>query len=430
MKIGFYLQNHRIRDVDCTEPMKGNPGIGGTEYMFIGIPYSLWNDPDNNHDVWLLANHIENLPASDKCIQVESDLKLGEVIEQNGFDAVVVRHSRENMEFVSKLPPDVKVILWAHNFMERYDLSILAEDKRIACIVCVGNEQLQMYRDHSAFYKSVVIFNGYPVSRFINNELKGLMPFSQRKNEVTYLGALVKFKGFHILAAAWKRIVAEVPDAHLNVIGGRKLYDRNMKLGKYGIADESYEDTFMPYLIGDNGKILPSVTFHGVLGNEKSEIMGRTKVGVPNPSGAGETFCLSALELQLYGAVISTINYGGFKDTVYKTGILYDNPDELAECIISQLRYKDNDYKQFAEFAGDFDFGSVTKKWIILFDVLQHSGSLRHVLKPQSSKGHRLEECNRLIKKILPFGKYLPTLMYYRALCITLKDRAARLFGK
>ena len=46
----------------------------------------------------------------------------------------------------------------------------------------------------------------------------------------------------------WPDVVKQVPDAQLYVIGSGKVYDENAKLGKYNIAEESYEKKFMSYL--------------------------------------------------------------------------------------------------------------------------------------------------------------------------------------
>lgn len=73
MNISFYLQNKNISDVDCSNPMSGNPGIGGSEYMFIAIPFYLWQMKDNSHRIMLMANSTKHLPHHDNCIQVGSD---------------------------------------------------------------------------------------------------------------------------------------------------------------------------------------------------------------------------------------------------------------------------------------------------------------------------------------------------------------------
>lgn len=416
MNISFYLQNKNISDVDCSNPMRGNPGIGGAEYMFITIPFYLWQMKDNSHRIMLMANSIKHLPHHNNCIQVESDDDLRRSVIEHSIDAVVLRYSLANLNIIEDFPSNVMVIMWAHNFIKRTELSRLAKNRRITCIVCVGDEQLQMYRDHQAFYKSVVIYNGYPVNYFIRTQSCDIVPFEDRRNEVTFLGNLVDYKGFHLLAKAWKKILESVPDAHLNVIGGSKLYDRNQKLGIWGIAEESYENMFMPHLLGDDGKLFPSVTFHGVMGNEKAVILNRTKVGVPNPSGISETFCIAALEMQLYGDIISTINYGGFKDTVYKTGDLYKTPDELAESIVRQLKKTDNDYSGALDFVKSFDFSTVSKRWIELFDTLQQAGNIGSILKPNPTKEYRIAEWNRKFKRIIPFGRLLPSSMFYKSI--------------
>lgn len=66
---------------------------------------------------------------------------------------------------------------------------------------------------------------------------------------------------------------------------------------------------FMPHLLDEKGNILQSVTFWGKLGNEKYEILKRTKVGIANPGGY-ETFCISAVEMQLYGAKVVSCKKG------------------------------------------------------------------------------------------------------------------------
>lgn len=394
--------------------------------MFIAVPYSLWNLTGSLHDVWLLANSTKNLPADERCVEVKSDAQLVEAVERLGLETVVLRLSQESIWLAHALPRRVKVILWAHNFVRRDELSKLAKDNRVACIVCVGNEQLQMYRDHQAYYKSVVIPNGYPVEHFLSTQVGALVPFAQRTHEVTYLGSLVDFKGFHLLAKAWKQVVTAVPDAHLNVIGGGKLYDRSQRLGRWGLAEESYEQQFIPYLLDEDGKILPSVTFHGVMGNEKAEVLRQTKVGVPNPSGISETFCIAALELQLYGAVVTTIRFGGFKDTVFSTGILYENPDELADCVIRQLLTAENNYEGFAAFAAQFEFKKIAERWTLLFDSMAANRSLNKLLKPAVTSEHRGKEFNRKLKSFLPFGKWLPSTMFYHSLLWRLKAAIPR----
>lgn len=419
MKIGFYLQNANVAEADLSHPLDGNPGVGGTEYMFAAIPYALQQAVQASgspHEIVLLANSTARLPEG-LATACATDDTLGATAARLGLDAVVIRYSAANLRLGAALPAACAAVYWTHNFVPRAELTQLARAPYVKAIVCVGTEQLHFYRDHSAYAKSVVIFNGYPVRHFADHVAPGVAPFASRGHEVTFLGNIVDFKGFHLLADAWPRVVAAVPDAHLNVIGGARLYDRSQSLGPYGIAEKSYEERFMPALVGSDGKILPSVTFHGVLGNEKDAILNRTRVGVPNPSGVSETFCIAALELQLWGAVIATIDYGGFRDTVGATGVLYRTPAELADAIIRQLRRTDNAYEAFVDFARRFDFEAVALDWLRLFDALAAGEPLERVLKPAGvPRAHARKEFNRRLKRLLPFGRLLPSAMFYSSL--------------
>lgn len=281
----------------------------------------------------------------------------------------------------------------------------------------MSREQLNMYRDHKAFLKSSYIYNGMPVEY-----MKILMPelpaLSERPHEVTYIGSIVDYKGFHLLAKAWPEVLKKVPDAKLNVIGSGKLYDRNAKLGKYGIAEESYECQFMPYLTDSNGKILPSVKFWGVLGIEKNDVLKQTKVGIPNPSGISETFCITALEMQAMGCLVTTIDFGGFRNTVYrKAGLLYKNPKDLARCISDLLKAKDNDINGFYDFMGkQFAFEKIAKDWINLLLSLKKENETLSYDNREHDFLMSLREWNRKVKAWLPFGYCLPTIDFYRSI--------------
>jgi glycosyltransferase involved in cell wall biosynthesis len=232
------------------------------------------------------------------------------------------------------------------------------------------------------------------------------------------MGSIVEYKGFHLLAKAWKKVLEKMPDAHLNVIGTGALYDNTVKLGKWGLAEESYENSFMPYLTDNNGDILPSVTFWGKLGATKYEILKCTKVGVPNPSGVSETFCKTAIEFQSMGALVTTIKYVGFLDTVYSSGLLYSDINLLADSIVALLSKKENDYENCMNFIEqNFSYEKVCEKWIQLFDDLKHKRAVKvsAQLKNRDYNQKWLTELNRKIKLIIPFGKYLPTMMFYRS---------------
>jgi glycosyltransferase involved in cell wall biosynthesis len=265
------------------------------------------------------------------------------------------------------------------------------------------------------------IYNGIDMDN-IKKQSETVMPFQQRPLHVTYIGNLAKQKGFHILARAWPQILRDCPDAVLNVIGSGKLYDRNSKLGEYGIAEATYEKAFMPYLKDIDGRIFPSVKFWGIIsGKKKNEILQNTRVGVPNPSGRTETFGYGAIEMQAFGALVATIQCPGHLDTVYQSAsILYRKvkyqEKELAESVLSLLNRSENRYDEVMQFLeANFSIDKVADEWHQLFMDMMENKEIP-VIPIKANKKYRLKrwkEANRKLKNFIPFGyKILPSLWY------------------
>ena len=60
-----------------------------------------------------------------------------------------------------------------------------------------------------------------------------------QNHAVTYIGSLVPTKGFHVLAAVWKTILKEVPDATLNVVGN----------GSYMVGIQNWENIILQKIL-------------------------------------------------------------------------------------------------------------------------------------------------------------------------------------
>lgn len=420
LKVGFYIKNKNISKVDCSSIIDGNPGIGGTEYLFYLTAYLLKTTYKEELDVRMLVSTHCILPLDMPFQVVEDKRSAISLADKDNYDILVVKY--EELDFYEGVYDNaglkVKIVIWAHNIIPNHILRKISKLKSITCIVNVGREQLDLYRDSKAFLKSTFIYNGLdikPIEYYIGNSI----PFIKRNKEVTYLGSLIPIKGFHLLAEAWPKIIEYVPDAHLNVIGSGKVYNVNAKLGKYGIADEEYENVFMKYLTDTTGNVLPSVTFYGKMGKEKELILGRTKVGVPNPSGNSETFCLSAVEMELFQCKIVTKKYVGFLDTVPSSaGILYVDVNHLADYIIKELNCHDyKDYNITYQYIYEnFSLKVVLQQWNQLFYNIKKGYPLEHehYLSNINYDGKKIREYNRFIKSLLPFGYLLPTLDTYK----------------
>lgn len=367
-KVAFYFDNSRISQVDCRDIESGNPGIGGTEYLFLLIS-TLLTKSNNDIDITVFNTSKGCVP---ECLEVQIFNSINDAYvyaDSNDYDYFVFRpqfgESFEKELKSSYFHGKTKLIPWCHNFLTYKQLSLYSKSDMIARIICVGREQMDLYMDLPAYKKSDYIYNCFDIDEDTIAAVRN-NSFSERKNIVTYIGSIVPAKGFHILAKAWPEIEKSVPDAQLYVIGSGQLYDRDAVMGSFNIAENTYESMFMRYLTNGE-KIKDNVHFMGIMGKEKESILLKTKVGVPNPSGNTETFGLTALEFQSNGAKVITKKCTGYMDTVFN-GNLYSDEKNIAKLIINALKSKDLDYESFVKKKDAlFSKDMVIKQWEKLF---------------------------------------------------------------
>ncbi|WP_160674422.1 glycosyltransferase family 4 protein [Clostridium sp. C8-1-8] len=428
MKIGFYLDNNGLRDVDLSNPKNGNPGIGGTQFMIWQLAYYLQKAREEL-EVYIYANRIENLYSLTKNYEAK-DLK----------DAIMLASSHSIDIFVFRSITDASVyelidanrlnsVAWGHNFGDSKQLELMKNCSYLKKYVCVGKEQLAMLRDHKIFDKATYIYN------FLDFDVyKAIKGNNKKDNIVCYIGSIIPEKGFHILAEVWPDIVKSVPDAKLYVIGSGKLYDRDSQLGKYNIASSSYEKQFINYLTDGDDNISDNIKFFGVLsGTEKLDIMSKAKVGVVNPSARTETFGIGAIEFQALGIPVVSKGKNGHIDTIYnmKEKNLCSNKKQLAAQIIKLLKQEKNEYGDLCNCCKEFvynNFGvdKVLGKWIELFEEIFYNKNTSREYKVGSYvDNHKwLFEFNRKIKSI-PIFKSLPSIIEYRDYIKKLKSKNA-----
>ena len=404
INIAFYLNNHNITSVDLTNVERGNPGIGGSEYLCVLVANALHKR--GNINIVLLCDEKGKFPSGlsvYSCGNIENAIKQW----QDKIDYFVIDSKQMDFTWATSYP-NTHFILWANNDMSHKTRQLIAKLDNIVRLVQVGREMYDLYRDSICFPKMEYIFNAVPM-KFME-KYHHLTPYKYRKNRVVYIGSIVPIKGFHLLAKAWSQILKVIPDAELIVMGSGKLYNRTNKMGKYGIAEKNYENEFMQYLTNKDGKILPSVHFLGIVGQEKNDILATCKVGVPNPSGLSETFGYTAVEMQLMGCAVTTIECPGYIDTVYDTKLLYKSPKQLSKYIISLLKNEYNpNYESTIEYIQkNFSLENVADEWENLF--ININKKFYKAPSPRSNyHGKRIKEWYR--KSIpLHIRKYLPEI--------------------
>jgi glycosyltransferase involved in cell wall biosynthesis len=322
----------------------------------------------------ILAPHIDQLPSHIQSFAVTSVTDAATKAKDLGVDFFVFRpRQKEEANILAyidhlELPSIGRAALTPHPEHVR----ALAASKYFKALVCVGREQYDFLMDTPLHSKLAYIDNGIHLASC------GDVDVEKDPNLVAYMGALVPVKGFHQLAAAWPKVLRQCPDAKLSVIGSVKMYGDNQSVGPLGVAHEDYERThIMPHLCDANGKLHPSVTFHGQMGAEKFAILHRATVAVANPTGQTETCCVSAVEMAACKTAVVSGAYYALLDTVLhgETGLLGRGVDDLAHNIIACLKNpemaRELGQAGYERVKTQYDFAAIAPRWIDLCQSLQ-----------------------------------------------------------
>lgn len=416
MKIGFYYKNELLGRIDCMRLLDGNPGISGTAYMFALISTQL-AERDNGLDVTFFAPHPVNASPQLHAELANDVVEAYRKAKAAGLAFLVVK-GNEASQLLDAFPqtsPTTRIVVWCHNFLTLHELNRYGSSPLVARIINVGREQMDLYRDQNAFLKSDYIYNTVKIAPKYS---EGLVPASQRDDIVTYMGCVIPGKGLHVLAEAWPEVLRKKPQAQLYVIGTGALYDPRATLGKWGLAEPRYERYIMKYLSRD-GKLLPGVHLMGIMGNEKYDILRQTKIGVPNPTGNTETFCVSAVEMQMLGIRIVSKRCAGYLDTVRK-GVLVNDERKLADAIVRMMDADDVDDDSQAYFEQHFAPQTVVGEWERLFRETIGTGEYLHPVLPLSNQDFEWKaskERLRMLKRRFPLlNRLLPPLDFFYGL--------------
>lgn len=415
MKVAFYLNNYNYKEIDFSHPENGNPGVRGTQYMIWSLACALSRNY-NDIDITLYANWIDKMPKDILCEKCNDDLEAVEKADRSKVDILVLRTSisTDKKVFERLNSVNYSCITWSHNFEDFYLAEMISKTDAIKRNICVGRQQYERLRDHAVFKKSLYIYNALTFEcydnymRDINNHI------------VVYVGMLDSSKGFHRLARIWPKIVKKDKKAVLYVLGSGNL-GANTKLGSLSIADDKYEKKFARYLCDKNGKIIPSVKFFGkVGGKEQREIMSKAKVGIANPTGIGETFCIVAIEFEALGIPVVSVKRYGLLDTVEngKSGLLRNTDSGLVNAIVKILN-DDEMSDKMGNYGSiyvrrKFSFPTILTEWHkVLIDVYNNKKNINKLeFNYPLNQAKVIREVNRKIKKLSGLSR-LPSLLEY-----------------
>lgn len=358
-KIAFFLNQPNTQEKDLSELLTKSYRLGGSEFEFLIVSY-LIEQKDNDIKSYLLSNYDGKVPHQE-FHQVKDLGQACDFCLQNSINKIVIDIKQFNEAVINKYSKKLEFYIWAHNIVGEYILNKCLTFSCVKKIICVSQSQMLGFKDHPSILKACYIYN---IILFKDRDFYKNKIDSRDQHNVVYMGCIRPDKGFHVLAKAWPIILSEIPDAQLYVIGNGQLYGKNVDLGKYGIATQEYENEFMPYVTDKNGIILPSVHFLGLLGDEKYDVMGRCKVGVPNPTNSSETFCISGVEMELLGCSVTTLKLPVYEETQMNKKYLFEDETQISEYIINRLKDAPDSFEDLYNFVtSKFSLESSISRW-------------------------------------------------------------------
>lgn len=376
-RVLFVWDDGDVHGADLSSPELGNVGVGGTDFLFGSIPHEL-SRRGVAHVSVLHANGNNRLSTLVSDIVPPDGVTLNAHLAQVSitFDFVVMRPGAKMVEWVQALPPQVRVIAWAHNHLRAGMLTWLGAERRVVAVVNVGREQLSLTRLSACYAKSTWIDNPvYP---------EMAQAGATRTCRAVYMGALVPAKGFLALARMWPAIKDLAPQAELDVIGSADLY------GAVSASGQRYIDKVHQALGREPQRL--GVHFLGRLGVEKSGVLAGALVGLPNPTGFTETSCLSALEMSSAGLALVVPHRWGYCDTVNPrlSGVYATSRQAYVQKVAALLNQPER-AKALGEsgrqwVSEHFSYDNVCAEWQALFERLT-SGQERWKPRPVRPKG-------------------------------------------
>lgn len=403
MRLAFFLDNRGFAARGpLGDPCLGNPGIGGTEFAFLATVALLAADPESCSPLLFLTSPQSVMGLEERTRQVADLADALAEAQASGAVALVFRPGwLSASDQLALKHASLPLVAWCHNLgcEQQGFFEGLSALKRW---VLVSGAQLDAFRHSRLARRACVIPNPVLVPA---NAKQGPSP-----TDLAYVGAITPFKAFDRLAYIWPDIARACPNTKLRVFGGADLYTGG------GSADLTPYERYCRDLL-DQGGYGDRVVFEGSLGLERYSCFAEIAVGVVNPSGRDETFCLSAAEFSACGIPVVAPRRHALVQTVLDgtTGLLAASDQEFAEHCINLL----HDPQRRARFgqAGRshiqlaYSSGQLTSLWTQL--AVELNGDLQPVPMPPSTplwhEGRWLRELWGL-PLVFPFWPSWPVL--------------------
>lgn len=328
MDVSFVLSSPSLERYEFVRG-ETNPGIGGTQFTTIQLVLRLAAArPD-----WTinLVNtgpmQVRAMPSNLGLVNVDSVDEYLCSDHARSQDALVVpvrtlrRASLTSMRNVAS-----RVVAWSRHPSDS-PLRDIDAVVRLAAVVSVGNYQFHTNQGLRAPH--VYIQNLFcPPS---GEAESGALPRDGMVRFV-HLGALVRGKGFHLIAQQWRAIRQDYPHASLDVIGSADVY-RDMSTHPVIPTDREFAEEILQYIPAADLDEL-RVVFHGSLGAQKFDVIRRCHIALLNPTGRSEAFPASPLECMWVGRpVIGGVKNGMWDSMRTFPELSLQHPDQMPDRI-------------------------------------------------------------------------------------------------
>jgi glycosyltransferase involved in cell wall biosynthesis len=285
--------------------VKGSPGIGGTEYLFI-----------------LLAAMLR-----------DSGIRVVGLSEIKKAECIILRARQKTTNYnQSILDENKRKIFWCHNHLSAMALQFISQIPH-AEIVMIGDYQVARVWKSLSNFKSTQISNPAPSLRRSDQPSRD----ADTREFLCFVGALIPQKGLAEAIDIFKR--SKLLDTHdLYVLGSSDLYQSGepseTKKDPITLMERSYFDQIQKNI---DLYAYPQIKFYGrTEGKFKHTIIRQSSGLILNPTGNTEVQPTTALEAASLGVPVFTISRGGNIDVVKHrtTGVLYRTTNQM----VRQLR--------------------------------------------------------------------------------------------
>jgi glycosyltransferase involved in cell wall biosynthesis len=416
VKILIQLSDESYNNYNFVDVKNGNSGIGGTTYQQLLLANEMI---DMGHDVTFLHFSQVTYDKRIKGIKFQTD----KIIEIK-FDFAVLTHSDVLESIITSLINTENIFFWAHIQLNLKELKFL-ETNRVKRVVFAGYETAMWFYDTNIRDKISFIYASLSdqLLKFEYIQLSSDFKIDRNKCNICFMGSITKAKGFHIVTKNWKSILKKIPNAHLHVIGSGLLYNKSSPLGPMKLASEEYEKLILkPFK--NHPELLENITFYGVLGIEKYDLLKQMDLAIVNPLATSEVCSITALEFSLFGVPIVSKKRYGMVDTLidglngYSFRININFVRTLFKAKKSSYEIIRNHSIVLSWLRENFSSSVNANKWIKLSKNFNDVNDLEFRNYFDNYKIYRI-----LNKKLREYLEFLPPSIYFYYLFIFFKKK-------